>query len=410
MKIGLWSQAPSRPLAARTQQATYEELISGCWDALWRYAYRTTGNRDDAEDLLSETLVEGYRSFGQFRGDTAFTRWMYRIMTTTRIDMVRRSSRRKTDSLDTGTGEEGSATVREIPDPGSDPERIVLDLYREKFDVYSKPPKPEELMPETVAVQPSLSGPRDPNVEAASTVGRTEQALAPLAPQPPTGIDPAASPTSPFTGEVPETSAAIPASNLSGTIAGRDTADIKQKARWLLQLARDQMFRREFDAAERTIAEARTFKVKWGFFDETPDKLSAALTKARTKDIAGKPSTRIAGSTEPTTSLDADLPHDRRTARNALRDARSALNAGQTDRAEAIVRDLKTWDLRYSMFEDTPDKLSVAISEARRREASRSADLMVRTYLGNSSRPGAPMNKDVPPQVQSPDTEAPRPE
>ena len=82
---------------------------------------------DDAEDLLSETLVEGYRCFGQFRGDTAFARWMYRIMTTTRIDMVRRSSRRKTESLDAGIGEEGGEAIRDIPDRGSDPARIVLD-------------------------------------------------------------------------------------------------------------------------------------------------------------------------------------------------------------------------------------------------------------------------------------------
>lgn len=289
-------------------------------------------------------------------------------------------------------------------------ERIVLDLYREKFDVYSKPPKPEEFIPETVAVRPALSGPRDANVEAASIVGRSVDILAPLTSQPSTGIDPANSPSKTFTGEVPESSAAMPASTLSGSIAGRDTTDIKQKARWLLQLARDQMFRKEFDAAERTITEARTYKVKWGFFDETPDKLSAALTKARAKGIAGKPSSGVAGSTEPTTGLDAVLTHDRRTARNALRDARIALNAGQTDRADAIVRDLRTWDVRYGMFEDTPDKLSVAISDARRREASRSADLMVRSYLGNSSRPVAPINNDIPPQVQSPAPEAPRPE
>ena len=289
-------------------------------------------------------------------------------------------------------------------------ERIVLDLYREKFDVYSKPRKSEEFVPETVVARPASSGPRDTDVEAASTVGRSVDVLAPLAPQPSAGSDPAASPSSPFTGEAPQTPAAMPASTLSDTIAGRDTTDIKQKARWLLQRARDQMFRKEFDAAERTITEARTYKVKWGFFDETPDKLSAALTKARAKGIAGKPSTGVAGSTEPTAGLDAELPHDRRTARNAMRDARTALNAGQTDRADAIIRDLRTWDIRYGMFEDTPDKLSVAIAEARRREASRSADLMVRSYLGNSSRPGTPINKDAPPQVQSPETEAPRPE
>ena len=127
MRFGIFT-GQRAVLQTRTEQATYEALIEPCWDALWRYAYRTTGNRDDAEDLLSETLMEGFRSFAQFRGDTSFVRWMYRIMTTTRIDMVRKAERRKTESLDciTDEGQETSGT-REIPDEGANPEAIVLD-------------------------------------------------------------------------------------------------------------------------------------------------------------------------------------------------------------------------------------------------------------------------------------------
>src|SRR5579862_4472238 len=73
MKLRLSSARRERQ--AQTQQATFEALVEGCWEALWRYAYHTTGNRDDAEDLLSEALVDGFRSFGQFRGDTPFVRW-----------------------------------------------------------------------------------------------------------------------------------------------------------------------------------------------------------------------------------------------------------------------------------------------------------------------------------------------
>ncbi len=108
---------------SRTRQATFEALTEGCWDALWRYAYHTTGNRDDAEDLLSETLVEGFRSFPQFRGDTPFVRWMYRVMTTTRIDMVRRETRRRAESLD---AMQKDSMGGEIPDDEADPARIVV--------------------------------------------------------------------------------------------------------------------------------------------------------------------------------------------------------------------------------------------------------------------------------------------
>jgi RNA polymerase sigma-70 factor, ECF subfamily len=126
MKIALFSRQQAA-VSTHTEQATFEALVEQSWDALWRYAYRTTGNRDDAEDLLSETLVEGFRSFAQFRGETPFVRWMYRVMTTTRIDMVRKASRRRADSLDAvesdGTETHGS---RDIPDAAADPAALVL--------------------------------------------------------------------------------------------------------------------------------------------------------------------------------------------------------------------------------------------------------------------------------------------
>ena len=113
--------------AAYKEQASYEALIASCWDALWRYAYRTTGNWDDAEDLLGETLLEGFQCFPQFRGETAFVRWMYRIMTTTRIDMVRRASVRKAESLDALRSANGLESVRfDAPDEDADPAKIVL--------------------------------------------------------------------------------------------------------------------------------------------------------------------------------------------------------------------------------------------------------------------------------------------
>lgn len=121
---------PTASTDADALHAAYEGLIETCWEPLWRYAYRTTGDRDEAEDLLSETLIEGFRSFPQFRGGANFQGWMYRIMTTTRIDMVRRAARRKTESLDAPfkdrDGEE-QTSPRDIVDEASNPEKIVLE-------------------------------------------------------------------------------------------------------------------------------------------------------------------------------------------------------------------------------------------------------------------------------------------
>jgi len=107
-------------------QAAFEEMLAPCWDQLWRYAYRMTGHRDDAEDLLSEAVLEALRSFHQYRGETSFLRWMYRIVSTTRIDMLRRARRRPSVSLD-GYLEGDGDGPRDIEAPGSAPERILLE-------------------------------------------------------------------------------------------------------------------------------------------------------------------------------------------------------------------------------------------------------------------------------------------
>ena len=126
MKFGLFAgrRGATQDCDVRGQ---YEVLIEENWDALWRYAFRSAGNRDEAEDLLSEALIEGFRSYPQFRKETTFLRWMYRVMTTTRIDMVRRANRRKTESLTVVSDEDGEGTTtREIPDERANPENVIV--------------------------------------------------------------------------------------------------------------------------------------------------------------------------------------------------------------------------------------------------------------------------------------------
>ena len=57
--------------------------------AAWRY----TRNHADAEDLVQETMMKAYRSFGQFTQGTNIRAWLLRIMTTTWINRYRRMQR-----------------------------------------------------------------------------------------------------------------------------------------------------------------------------------------------------------------------------------------------------------------------------------------------------------------------------
>jgi RNA polymerase sigma-70 factor, ECF subfamily len=76
----------------------FEALIAQHWDRFYAFAYRHCGNAADAEDLLAESLLEAYQAFDSYRGH-GFDRWVFRILTTNRIDQTRRAKRRSTQAL-----------------------------------------------------------------------------------------------------------------------------------------------------------------------------------------------------------------------------------------------------------------------------------------------------------------------
>lgn len=70
-------------------------------DALYRTAYRMTGNAMDAEDLVQETYLRAFRSLHQFRPGTNLRAWLFKILTNAYINDYRKRSRRpRSTSLD----------------------------------------------------------------------------------------------------------------------------------------------------------------------------------------------------------------------------------------------------------------------------------------------------------------------
>ena len=61
---------------------------------LFSTALRMTRNRSDAEDLVQETYVKGWRSFHTFQEDTNLRAWLFRIMTNTYINKYNAKKRK----------------------------------------------------------------------------------------------------------------------------------------------------------------------------------------------------------------------------------------------------------------------------------------------------------------------------
>src|SRR5260370_18705518 len=70
------------------------EAILACFEALYRTAFRLTGNKAQAEDLVQETYLRAWRSLSQLHGLSGVQPWTFRILRTVFIDQLRRASSR----------------------------------------------------------------------------------------------------------------------------------------------------------------------------------------------------------------------------------------------------------------------------------------------------------------------------
>jgi RNA polymerase sigma-70 factor, ECF subfamily len=62
-------------------------------DILFNFALRTTGNRDDAQDLLQETFMKAFRFWDKFEKGTNMRAWLFRIMKNSYINRYRKETR-----------------------------------------------------------------------------------------------------------------------------------------------------------------------------------------------------------------------------------------------------------------------------------------------------------------------------
>lgn len=69
----------------------YETRVRGCCRSLLR-------NAADAEDAAQEVFIRAYEGLTRFRGDAAFSTWLYRIAVNRCRDLLRKSSREKAES------------------------------------------------------------------------------------------------------------------------------------------------------------------------------------------------------------------------------------------------------------------------------------------------------------------------
>ncbi len=99
---GADGQSPSDSELLRRHAAgdseAFGELFRRHRDRLWAVALRTVCDPEEAADALQDAMVSAFRRAGDFRGESAVTTWLHRIVVNASLDRLRRKAARPVTS------------------------------------------------------------------------------------------------------------------------------------------------------------------------------------------------------------------------------------------------------------------------------------------------------------------------
>lgn len=112
---------------------SFELLISSYDKRAYNIAYRVMGNEEDAKDMAQEALLRVFRSLKDFKGQAAFSTWLYRIVTNVCLDELRRRKNEKYVSMDSTIHTDSGEQYRELCAEKETPESIYEKIEQREL-------------------------------------------------------------------------------------------------------------------------------------------------------------------------------------------------------------------------------------------------------------------------------------
>jgi RNA polymerase sigma-70 factor, ECF subfamily len=110
----------------RGERGAYDLLVLKYQHKVVKLVMRYLRNPADAEDVAQEAFVKAYRALPQFRGDSAFYTWLYRIaINTAKNALAARERNPVSYELDLHSNDDSSDMVSRLKDPET-PEGLAL--------------------------------------------------------------------------------------------------------------------------------------------------------------------------------------------------------------------------------------------------------------------------------------------
>ncbi len=82
----------------------YNELVKRYKDRLLNFVFRYFNNREQAEDVVQETLIKLYTHASYYKNIAKFSTWIFTIAKNNALTELRKNKRKQTDSLWTDDG------------------------------------------------------------------------------------------------------------------------------------------------------------------------------------------------------------------------------------------------------------------------------------------------------------------
>ena len=76
--------------AKKGDDAAFEELLHLYEKPVYTLCLRFCGRSEDAEDAAQEAFLSAWRALPSFRGESAFSTWLYRLASNACVDLLRR--------------------------------------------------------------------------------------------------------------------------------------------------------------------------------------------------------------------------------------------------------------------------------------------------------------------------------
>lgn len=115
----------------RGDQEAFAKILATYEKQVYNLCLRMTANHEDAADLTQEAFIKVWRGVGNYKFESSFSTWIYRLTSNVCIDFLRSKKRRPTISLTQEEEQDGAAEL-EVPDAAPLPEEQLLQREHQR--------------------------------------------------------------------------------------------------------------------------------------------------------------------------------------------------------------------------------------------------------------------------------------